>query len=129
MPTIDITGKIIKKFDTQVVSERFQKREFVLHVEEDRYPQEILLQLVQDKCDLLDSYKEGDQVLARVAIEGRSWQRSPSEPMRWFNSLKVFALQAAAGESSSPAFAPATTSSAPPPPPPPPPTSADDLPF
>lgn len=94
MPTVDITGKIIRKFDTQVISDRFQKREFVVHVEE-KYPQEILLQLVQSNCDLLDNYSEGDMVLARVAIEGRSWQRSPSDPIRWFNSLKVFSMQAA----------------------------------
>lgn len=125
MPTVEITGKIIRKFDTKVISDRFQKREFVLHVEE-KYPQELLLQLVQSNCDVLDNFSEGDMVDTRVAIEGRSWQRSPSDPMRWFNSLKVFSMKHAESQQGAPAG-----EDIPPPPPPPEADSAadDNLPF
>lgn len=124
MPTVEITGKITRKFDTKVISDRFQKREFVLHVEE-KYPQELLLQLVQRNCDILDNFSEGDMVNTRVAIEGRSWQRNPSEPMRWFNSLKVLSMQHAATQQDS------GSGDIPPPPPPPEADAAtnDNLPF
>ena len=56
--SLEITGKLLVKYDTQVVSERFKKREFVLELVDDTpagsFTNYAKMQLVQNKTDLLD---------------------------------------------------------------------------
>ena len=47
----DIEGKLYKKFDVVQVKETFKKREFVLEVDDNNYPQMIKFQLVQGNCE------------------------------------------------------------------------------
>ena len=58
-------GTIIVKNDTQVISEKFAKREFVLNDGGD-YSQTPIFQLTQDKCDLLDHYEVGDRIIVHI---------------------------------------------------------------
>ena len=52
-----IDGIIKEIFDENVISEKFKKREFILeHGTE--YPELLKMEVVQEKCDLLDKYKE-----------------------------------------------------------------------
>ena len=52
--SLEITGKLLVKTDTQQVSERFKKREFVLTEDSSQYPQYVQFQrfLAQVKRDL-----------------------------------------------------------------------------
>ena len=60
---MEVTGTLKVKFDTQKVSDRFQKREFVLTTEASTpYPQHVSFQLTQDKVNLLDQYNVGDEM-------------------------------------------------------------------
>ena len=47
---------------TVQVSEKFSKREFVVSDTSGMYPQDILFQLTQDKCTLLDGVNVNDQI-------------------------------------------------------------------
>lgn len=80
-----ITGELIKKFDSEKISETFTKRVFVLKTAE-QYPQEIALQLNQDKCSLIDSVRLGEQVEANINIRGREWNG------KYFNTLECWSL-------------------------------------
>ena len=52
---INIEGKLIEKFETVQITETFKKREFVLeYIENPEYPEFIKIELIQDKCDLID---------------------------------------------------------------------------
>lgn len=54
----EISGKLIFKEETQHISEKFQKREFVIEVENEKNPQWndfVKVQLIQDRCDLLEN--------------------------------------------------------------------------
>jgi hypothetical protein len=54
---MDITGKIKLINDTKEYgSNGFRKRELVVTTEE-QYPQDLLVEFIQDKCDILNSYK------------------------------------------------------------------------
>ena len=59
---MEVTGRV-KMIDQtkEVGSNGFRKRDIVVTTDE-QYPQHILVQFVQDKCDLLNSYQVGDQV-------------------------------------------------------------------
>ncbi len=52
---MEVTGKIKVVNPEQQVSASFKKRELVVTTEE-QYPQHIMIEFTQDKCDLLNSY-------------------------------------------------------------------------
>ena len=77
--TLEITGTLIVKGDTQQVSEKFKKREFVLELVEvingNPYVNYSKMQLVQGKCDILDRHHLGDEVTVSFNIKGNRWER------------------------------------------------------
>jgi hypothetical protein len=87
---MQVAGKIVAIMPTQVVSEKFSKREFVIETP-DQYPQQILFQLTQDKCSLLDSLKVGQEVDVHLNIRGRSWQ-NPQGETKYFNTLEAWKI-------------------------------------
>ena len=86
-------------------------------------PNTFLLEFVQDKCDLLNSFSENDRVKIGINIRGREWQ-SPQGETKFFNSIQGWRIdsleQSGTPEPPPPPFDPAenTTTEAP-----------DDLPF
>ena len=72
----------------------FRKREIVVTVEDGKFPQDILLEFVQDKISLLDDVQVGDNVQVTFDIRGREWNG------RYFNNLQGWRLQKIDAESS-----------------------------
>lgn len=76
---LEIIGKLIEKGNVIDVNERFKKREFVLDITEEvngtAYPNFAKMQLVQNRCELLDSYREGDVVKVSFNVRGNKWER------------------------------------------------------
>jgi hypothetical protein len=125
MTDFNAKGEVLKIYPLQQVSERFQKREFVIRVDDGSpYPPEILCALTQNKCDLIDGIREGEMVEIRASVKGRKWQRTPADEPKWFNSIEVFQLKRASASFTPdadlppPDFIPEETSG-----------SYDDLPF
>jgi hypothetical protein len=85
------TGRLTLIKPTQVVSEKFSKREFVITTS-DNYPQQILFQCTQDKCALLDGIAEGTDVTVHYNLRGREWQ-SPSGEIKYFNTLEAWRIE------------------------------------
>ena len=84
---MDVKGKIIVLNDTKEYgSKGFKKRELVIETFED-YPQKLQIEFVQDKCDVLNSYKEGDNVIIGVNLRGREWE-NPEGKIMYFNSIQ-----------------------------------------
>lgn len=92
MNTMNITGKLHLKKETQQVTATFRKREFVLEFAENpEYPQFILFQLVQDRVELIDGFNQGDEISISFNLRGRSWD-SPSGETKYFNSLEAWRI-------------------------------------
>lgn len=68
-----IEGKLHKKFPTEVKSEKFQIRDFVIETH-GRYPQLIKFQLSQDRCDAMDNFTEGEAMVVHFDLRGREWE-------------------------------------------------------
>lgn len=69
----------------------FRKREFVITTAE-QYPQHIMLELTQDKCDLLNNgYKVGDSVTVGINIRGREFV-NPQGETKYFNSIQAWKI-------------------------------------
>lgn len=94
-----ITGRLSVIKPTQVVSEKFSKREFVIETQE-QYPQLVQLEFNQDKCPLLDSYATGQEVEVGYNLRGRSWQ-APSGETKYFNTLQAWSIRRVGGTTES----------------------------
>lgn len=85
-----LEGQLKKKFETQNITSSFQKREFVITTQE-QYPQDILLELTQDKVVLLDKYNEGDLISVDINVRGREWI-NPEGVAKYFNTLQAWSI-------------------------------------
>jgi hypothetical protein len=65
----EIVGTITHKMEAVSFASGFTKREFVVTTEE-RYPQPIKLEVVKDKCALLDKFREGERVVVSYNLRG-----------------------------------------------------------
>ena len=84
---MEVTGRV-KMIDTtkEVGSAGFKKRDIVVTTDE-QYPQQILVQFVQDKCDLLNNYVVGDNVKIDINLRGREWTNAQGETV-YFNTIQ-----------------------------------------
>jgi len=87
---MEVSAKIYQIGQTQKVSEAFSKREFIVETEE-QFKQHILLQVVKDKCSVLDQYKVGDNVTVSLNLKGRLWTNKEGKEM-CFNTLECWKI-------------------------------------
>ncbi len=103
---MEVTGQLKLKYDTQKVSEKFQKRDFVLSTDlSTPYPQHVSFQVTQDKCSMLDTFNEGDEIKVQFNLRGREW--NGPQGIKFFNTLEAWRIEKVAAGSSN--AAPAQT--------------------
>ena len=73
--SFEVKGTLVEIYDENQVTDKFKKREFVLEVKEGMYSEFVKMQLLQDKTDLIDSYKVGDEVNVSFNLKGRPYTR------------------------------------------------------
>jgi hypothetical protein len=69
----EVEGKLHRLFATEQKSASFQTREFVLEIPDGNYPQLVKFQAVQERCALLDTFKEGERLKVSFDLRGREW--------------------------------------------------------
>lgn len=121
---MEVAGKIKVLNETQTFGNNgFRKRDLVVTTDE-QYPQMILVEFVQDKCDLLNNFTVGDQVKININIRGREWI-NPEGVAKYFNAIQGWRIEKMGDAPSNEVppvdtFAPADNTSE---------GEADDLPF
>ena len=89
-----LNGTIIEIYDEKQISDKFKKREFVLeHAPNPEYPDFLKIEVVQNKTDLLDKYKVGDEVTVDINLKGKKWVKGKESG--YFNSIQAWRIQAA----------------------------------
>jgi hypothetical protein len=89
---MELQGKIKMIDETKEYGNNgFRKREMVITTEE-QYPQHILIEFVQDKTELLNSYKVGQDVKVSINVRGREWV-NPQGETKYFNSLNGWRIE------------------------------------
>ncbi len=97
---MEVIGTLKVKFETQKVSDRFQKREFVLTTEANTpYPQHVSFQVTQDKCTILDQFNDGEEIKVQFNLRGREW--NGPQGIKYFNTLEAWRIERMQGGSSS----------------------------
>ena len=95
---MEVQGKIKLIGKTETFGKNnFAKRELVVTTDE-QYPQHILVEFVQDKCDILDKYKVGQDVKVSINLRGREWV-NPQGETKYFNSIQGWRIEAVTTES------------------------------
>ncbi|QBG47969.1 DUF3127 domain-containing protein [Verrucomicrobia bacterium S94] len=86
----ELSGKVKVILEPKTFASGFTVREFVVTVEDGKYPQDIILQVVQEKVSLLDSIEVGQEVTATFDIRGREYNG------RYFNNLQAWKIESGA---------------------------------
>jgi len=96
---MELQGKVKLIGETQTFGAKgFRKREIVVTTDE-QYPQHIMVEFVQDKTDLLDSYNVGQQVKISINLRGREWT-NPQGEVKYFNSIQGWRIEALQADTS-----------------------------
>jgi hypothetical protein len=89
---MEVQGKIKMVGETQTFGNNgFRKREVVVTTEE-QYPQHIMVEFVQDKCELLNNFAVGQAVKISINLRGREWV-NPQGETKYFNSIQGWRIE------------------------------------
>ena len=104
--SFEINGRLAEKYETQKVSDRFQKREFVLEVKSNsatgyEFVDFIKFQSTQDKCSLLDQVNIDDTVKVSFNLRGRKWEKDGQ--ISYFTNLEAWRIETLSNETATPA--------------------------
>ena len=93
--SLELTGKLLLKYDTQQVSDKFKKREFVLELAEEIngniYTNYAKMQLVQTKCDIIDRFNVGDMVKVSFNVKGTRYEKDGK--VNYFSNLDAWRIE------------------------------------
>lgn len=88
-----ISGKLLEIQATQPISDSFKKRVFIIeYAENPQYPEYISFECIQDRCELLDGFQEGEMVNVHFNLRGRKWTNAEGV-VRYFNTLQAWRLE------------------------------------
>lgn len=89
---MEVEGKLKVIGETKEYgSNGFRKREVVVTTEE-QYPQFLNIEFIQDKTDVINNFKVGDQVKIGINLKGREWV-SPQGETKYFNSIQGWRIE------------------------------------
>ncbi len=111
---LELTGKLVEKFEEQQISEKFKKREFVIETSENNFTEQIKFELVQDRTDIIDPYNIGEEIKISFNLKGRKWND------KYFVNVQAWRIERVSSDSQG-NDAPSGF------PPPPPPPEEDDF--
>ena len=91
----ELTGALKHLMDLQTFASGFTKREFVIEVQDGKYPQMIKFECVKDKTAILDGLAIGDNISVTFDIRGNEFKE------RFYVNLVAWKLSKADGSSGS----------------------------
>jgi len=99
MSELTIKGAIKLINPVNVISDKFSVREFVITTLDEKYPQDVIFQTVNDKMDTIAPYGQGQVVTVSFNVRGREYA-APGKPVRYYNTLDAYKVQ---GDGATPA--------------------------
>ena len=117
---MEIIGKVHDVLRTQQITDSLKKRELIIeYIENPQYPEYLKFEAIQDKCDLLDNLKVGDNVEVFFNLRGRPWTDKEGKKT-YFNSMHIWKVNRIAASNTPKYNPPADIGSG---------AEEDDLPF
>jgi hypothetical protein len=73
------------------MSEKFRKQDLTIKTFDEKFPQFLTFQVVNDKCDLVANLNAGDVVEVSYNLRGREW-KSPEGVTKYFNTVEAWSI-------------------------------------
>ena len=85
MSTATVSGKVHVIEETKTYGQKgFRKRLVVLEQANERFPNYVPVEFIQDGCDSVDELNVGDSVEITYRLSGRKWQRDAQSEVKYF---------------------------------------------
>ena len=85
-------GTVVNVTPLQQISEKFRKQDLTIKTFDEKYPQFLTFQVVNDKCDLVANLNAGDVVEVSYNLRGREW-KSPEGVTKYFNTVEAWSIK------------------------------------
>lgn len=82
-----LKGKLILKSEPRQVSEKFRVMDFVIETLDEKYPQKVQLQILNDRIAEMDKYSLGEELEVSFDIRGREYNG------KYYNSLNAYKVE------------------------------------
>ena len=82
-----LKGKLILKSEPRQPSEKFRVMDFVIETLDEKYPQKIQLQILNDRIAEMDKYSLGEELEVSFDIRGREYNG------KYYNSLNAYKVE------------------------------------
>ena len=92
---MEIKGRLIKKEEVRVITEKFKNLKFVVETSGE-YPQTIQMELQNANTSKLDSISVGDEVKCSIDIRGRKWINTEGMDV-YFNTIVCWKIESNKG--------------------------------
>ena len=90
---MNVKGTVKEVRETQVISEKFKKRDLILtDNSNEKYPQHLSIQFTQDNVKVLDGLKVGEEINISINLRGREWT-SPQGEVKYFNTIEGWRIE------------------------------------
>ena len=90
---MEITGILLHKLEEKNITDNFKTRNFVLKTDYNKeYPQEVMFELSNAKCELIDNIPLGVVVKIDFQLRGRKYTNQ-QDVDSWFNTLQVWKIE------------------------------------
>jgi len=86
-----IKGTIKTIYNIKINTTSIKRREFVLQTDE-QYPQLLIMEFIADACNILESFKEGDEVIVHFSLKGVEWINSEGKKV-YFKFIRANKIQ------------------------------------
>ena len=91
MNNFSIKGSVYEICDEQSFSEKFKKRDLIIEVEDGAYKQVIKFQLINERCDLADKLRVGQEVTVHFNLAGRKYEKNGQ--VSYFTNLTAWRIE------------------------------------
>jgi len=92
-----ITGILFQKYDAEIKSDKFRKRDFVIYVKEEKnghtFEDYIKFQLVNDRCGLIDFIPMNERIIVDYNLRGRKYDKDGVTS--YFTTVEAFRISSA----------------------------------
>lgn len=82
-----LKGKLIHKGDAKQVSEKFRVMDFVIETPDEKYPQKVQFQILNDRIQEMDKFTLGEELEITFDIRGREYNG------KYYNSLNAYKIE------------------------------------
>ena len=82
-----LKGKLILKSEPRQISDKFRVMDFVIHTPDEKYPQSIQFQVMNDRIQEMDKFTIGEEVEVTFDHRGREYNG------KYYNTLNAYKIE------------------------------------